>query len=274
VVTQVPLQLKEQVVDIVGTGGDKAHTFNISTTCAFVVAGAGGRVAKHGNRSVSSRSGSADVLEAAGIALNLTPMQIATCIEEIGVGFMFAPAHHQATSQVAALRKELGIRTLFNLIGPLTNPAAVIHQLVGVFAAKWTHPVAEVLQRLGSHHALVVHSDDGLDEISINAATSIVELQHNRINAYQLTPEQFGIKRTPLDALRVTSKEESLALMMKVLQNEPGAARDIVILNAGAAIYAADLAASIAEGIEKAEETIANGAAYQKFKALREFTGS
>lgn len=257
------------LIDIVGTGGDHTHTFNISTCSAFVVAAAGGQVAKHGNRSVSSHSGSADVLESAGINLTLTPQQIAECVEKVGVGFMYAPHHHTAWKHSSPQRKELGIRTFFNLIGPLINPANVKRQLVGVFDRNWTLPVAQVLQQLGSEQALVVNAEDGLDEISINAPTHIAELKNGSVMIYVITPEQFGFSRAPLDNLKVDSAEESLILINQALQNIAGPARDIVVLNAGAAIYVAGLAEDLATGINKAREVLASGAAYERFTALK-----
>lgn len=256
------------VVDIVGTGGDQANTFNISTASAFVVAAAGGCVAKHGNRSVSSHSGSADVLEAAGINLTLTPRQIADCAHQIGIGFMFAPLHHVAMKHVLQARKELGVRTFFNLIGPLTNPANAPYQLVGVFAKKWVEPIAEILQQLGSKHAMVVHAEDGLDEISINAPTFVAELKQGKITTYTLCPEQFGFNRVSLETIKVINVTESLHILQQVMQNNASPARDIVVLNSGAAIYVAGLAKDLAEGIAKAKHVISNGEAYAKFQAL------
>ncbi len=258
----------EHLIDTCGTGGDGANTFNISTTCAFVVAAAGGQVAKHGNRSVSSRCGSADVLEAAGVNLDLSAAQVSQCVREIGIGFLFAPKHHGAMKHTIAVRKELGVRTLFNLLGPLVNPAGAPNQLIGVFAKQWLEPLAQVFKQLGSRHVLVVNADDGLDEISIASATSIAELKEGEISTYTLSPEQFGFKRAPLSELAVTDTKSSLDIISAVLTNQPGAATDIVLLNAGAAIYAADLAPNLAEGIAKAREVIANGAARAKFDAL------
>ena len=256
------------LVDIVGTGGDGSHTFNISTTAAFVVAAAGGRVAKHNNRSVSSRSGSADVLEAAGVHINLSPQQVARCINEVGIGFMFAPAHHGATRHAAAPRRELGVRTLFNLLGPLTNPASVPNQLIGVFSDRWVEPVAEVMQKLGSRHVLVVHSQDGLDEISLGAATRMAELRDGRVQVREMTPEQFGFARADLDGIKVQNPEDSLKVMRAVLDDAPGPARDTVLLNAGAAIYVAGLAADHAAGIARAREALKRGAAHAKLDQL------
>lgn len=259
----------EHIIDTCGTGGDGANTFNISTTCAFVVAAAGGQVAKHGNRSVSSRSGSADVLEAAGINLELTPEQVAQCVAEIGVGFLFAPRHHSAMKHTIGPRKELGVRTLFNLLGPLSNPAAAANQLIGVFSRDWTLPLAEVLQELGSQHVLVVNADDGLDEISIAAATTVAELKDGKVTTYQITPEQFGLQRSSLTDLAVTDVNSSLVLMQGVLQGKnTGAAKDIVLLNAGAAIYAAGIEESLSNGIQRAQLEIDAGRAWDKLQAL------
>lgn len=264
----VDLHGLEQTVDIVGTGGDASGTFNVSTTSIFVAAAAGCCVAKHGNRSVSSKSGAADVLEAAGLRLDLTPEQVAHCVREVGVGFMFAPAHHGAMKYAVGPRRELGIRSVFNVLGPLTNPAGVRHQVLGVFAESLLEPLAEVLQRLGSRHVLVVHARDGLDEISIAERTDIAELKEGVITRYSVAPEDFGLARTPLDAIRVEDPAESLSLLNAVLDNQPGPARDIVVLNAGAAIYAADVVASFAEGVSMADDVIANGAARERFDAL------
>ena len=258
----------EHVVDIVGTGGDASNTFNISTTCTFVVAAAGGTVAKHGNRSVSSKSGSADVLEAAGVKLDLTPEQVARCINEVGVGFMFAPMHHSAMKHAIGPRKEMGVRTIFNVLGPLTNPAGAPNQLLGVFSADLVQPLAEVLHKLGSNHVLVVHGDDGMDEISIGAPTQVAELKNGEVSTYQITPQQFGLPQADVKTLVVDGAEQSLAMMKGVLQCQPGPARDIVALNAGAAIYAADLADSLEAGIARAQEVIDSGAAMAKLDAL------
>lgn len=258
----------EHVIDTCGTGGDGANTFNISTTCAFVVAAAGGKVAKHGNRSVSSACGSADVLEAAGVNLNLTPAQVADCVNNIGVGFLFAPKHHGAMKHTIEVRKQLGVRTLFNLLGPLANPAGAANQLLGVFGKEWVLPLAQVLKQLGSRHVLVVNAADGLDEISIGSATAIAELKNGQIDCYEICPEQFGLQRADLAQLAVDNAASSLTIVESVLNNHAGAARDIVALNAGAAIYAADLTDTLAAGIAKAREVIANGAARAKFDAL------
>jgi len=256
------------LVDIVGTGGDGSSTFNISTASTFVVAAAGGRVAKHGNRAVSSKSGSADLLEAAGVKLDLQPEQVRKCINEVGVGFMFAPMHHSAMKHAIGPRKEMGVRTLFNLLGPLTNPAGAPHQVLGVFSKEWVQPVAEVLKQLGSKHVLVVHSQDGMDEISIAAPTDVAELKDGAIRCYQIVPEDFGFARGDIAPLKVADARESLAIIQRVLAGEPGPARDIVVLNAGAAIYAADLVDSLAAGIAKAATVIDSGAAREKLAAL------
>lgn len=268
--TKVNIQ-GEHIIDTCGTGGDGANTFNISTTCAFVVAAAGGTVAKHGNRSVSSRSGSADVLEAAGVDLTLSADQVAQAVNTIGVGFLFAQKHHGAMKHVAAPRKEMGVRTLFNLLGPLANPAGAANQLIGVFDQHWLKPLAHVLKDLGSEHVLLVNAHDGLDEISIASDTSVAELHRGEITTYTLSPEQFGLQRADLAALAVDDVEHSLAVVNSVLDNQPGAARDIVVLNAGAAIYAAGLVDSLTLGISKAQQVIASGAAKEKLQALINF---
>jgi len=264
----------QNVVDIVGTGGDAINTFNVSTACTFVVAAAGGTVAKHGNRSVSSKSGSADLLEAAGVNLDLTAEQVAQCINDIGVGFMFAPKHHSAMKHAIGPRKEMGVRTIFNVLGPLTNPAGAPNQLLGVFSSDLVVPLAEVLQKLGSNHVLVVHAEDGMDEISVGAATRVAELRDGQISTYTITPEQFGVERADIKQLVVSSAEESLAIINGVLENQPGAARDIVMLNAGAAIYAAGLADTLDAGIRKADTVIATGKAKEKLDALVKLSNS
>ena len=258
----------QHVIDTCGTGGDGANTFNISTTCAFVVAAAGGQVAKHGNRSVSSSCGSADLLEAAGVNLDLSVEKVTQCVNELGVGFLFAPKHHGAMKHTIKVRKEMGVRTLFNLLGPLSNPAGAPNQLIGVFAKEWVEPIAQVLKKLGSHHVLVVHADDGLDEISIASDTTIAELKEGEIFTYTISPEQFGFKRISLTELAVVDAESSLVMVNSVLANKSGPARDIVLLNAGAAIYAANITESLAAGIKKAAQVIASGAARSKFDAL------
>ncbi|MCW8828494.1 MAG: anthranilate phosphoribosyltransferase, partial [Gammaproteobacteria bacterium] len=251
----------DHVVDIVGTGGDGSNTFNISTASTFVVAAAGGTVAKHGNRSVSSKSGAADLLEAAGVKLELNPEQVAQCIEQVGVGFMFAPMHHSAMKYAIGPRKEMGVRTIFNILGPLTNPAGAPNQLLGVFSEALVEPLAEVLQKLGSNHVLVVHSEDGMDEISIGAPTHMAELKNGSIDTYTVQPEDFGLQRTDISALAVDDAAQSLEVVKSVLVGDAGPARDIVLLNAGAAIYAADLADSLAAGVKRAAEVIDSGEA-------------
>lgn len=258
----------KHMIDTCGTGGDSANTFNISTTCAFVVAAAGGQVVKHGNRSVSSSSGSADVLEAAGVKLDLSAEQLAQCVNNIGIGFLFAPQHHSAMKYATGPRKEMGVRTLFNLIGPLSNPAGTVNQLIGVFASEWIEPLAQVLKNLGSKHVLVVNGEDGLDEISITSASNIAELKDGVVSTYQISPEQFGLQRSSLASLVVDGVETSLAMVKAVLNNQPSSGRDIVVLNAGAAIYAANLVNNLKAGIEKAEQVITSGAALEKFNAL------
>ena len=256
------------LVDTCGTGGDGASTFNISTASAIVAAAAGARVAKHGNRSVSSSSGSADVLEAAGVKLDLAPAQVAACIDQVGVGFMFAPQHHSAMRHAVGPRKEMRVRTLFNLLGPLTNPAGAPNQVLGVFSPDWLEPLAEVLRQLGSEHVLVVHAEDGLDEISIAAATRVAELRDGEISVYTITPEEFGLQRADLSVIAVDNAEQSLAMIRSVFEDQPGPARDIVRLNAGAAIYAAGLTASLADGVALAAEVIASGKAAHTYQAL------
>jgi anthranilate phosphoribosyltransferase len=264
----------EHLVDTCGTGGDASGSFNISTASAFVVAAAGGRVAKHGNRSVSSKSGSADVLEAAGINLDLTPEQVARCIDEVGVGFLFAPRHHGAMKHAIGPRREMGVRTLFNVLGPLTNPAGAPNQVLGVFSNRWLEPMAEVLGRLGSRHVMVVHAEDGLDEISIGAPTRVAELRDGQVKVYLVSPEDFGLERADLSELRVEDATQSLAMIRGVLEGRPGPARDIVLLNAGAAIYVAGLAESLADGLVKARKTIDSGAAAEKLEQLVAFSNS
>tara|TARA_R110000782_G_scaffold45916_2_gene101788 strand:- start:5146 stop:6168 length:1023 start_codon:yes stop_codon:yes gene_type:complete len=259
---------KENLVDTCGTGGDGANTFNISTTSAFVVAASGAKVAKHGNRSVSSKSGSADVLEAAGVNLELNAEQVVSCIENVGIGFMFAPMHHSAMKHAIGPRRELGIRTLFNVLGPLTNPAGAPNQVIGVFSNDWLEPLTKALKQLGSKHILVVHAQDGMDEISIAAKTNVAELKDGKINLYEITPEDFGIKIQGIEKLAVQDVDESLVMMRSVLNNTNGAAKDIVCLNAGAAIYAAGITNSIQDGVAKAIQTIESGVAKQKLDQL------
>jgi anthranilate phosphoribosyltransferase len=263
---------KHHLVDTCGTGGDGANTFNISTTSAFVVAAAGGRVAKHGNRSISSRSGSADVLEAAGVKIDLSPEQVAQCIETVGLGFMFAPLHHGAMKHAIGPRREIGVRSIFNLLGPLTNPAGAPNQVLGVYSSAWVRPLAEVLRNLGSEHVLVIHAEDNLDEISLSAPTQVAELHKGEVRLYTLTPEDLGFKRADSAAIAVQSVEQSLEMMHAVLANQPGAALDIVLLNAGAAIYAAGLADDLKSAIERGRTAIASGQAQEKLRSLIEFT--
>ncbi len=262
------------MVDTCGTGGDGASTFNISTASALVAAAAGARVAKHGNRSVSSSSGSADVLEAAGVKLDLEAQQVAACIDQVGVGFLFAPQHHSAMKHAIGPRREMRIRTLFNLLGPLTNPAGAPNQVLGVFGAVWVEPLARVLQRLGSEHVLVVHAEDGLDEISIAAPTRVAELKDGGITVYTVSPEDFGLHRADMSTLTVENAEQSLAVINSVFENQAGPALDIVKLNAGAAIYAAGLTSSLDEGVGLAAEVISDGRAKQTFEALVRFSSS
>ncbi len=260
------------VVDIVGTGGDAAGTFNVSTASSVVAAAAGARVAKHGNRAVSGRSGAADVLEAAGVKLDLPKERLEACIEQVGVGFLFAPQHHSAMRHAIGPRREMAVRTIFNVLGPLTNPAEAPNQVVGVFSAQLVEPIAQVLKDLGSHHTMVVHADDGLDEISIGAPTRVAELRDGEIHTYSIEPEQFGIARTDLAAVKISSSAESLAMIRQALSGAPGPARDMVVLNSGAAIYVAGLADSLGEGIKRAATVIDSGGAMAKLDALIAFT--
>jgi anthranilate phosphoribosyltransferase len=259
---------RSHLVDIVGTGGDGAHTFNISTCAMFVAAAAGAKVSKHGGRSVSSKSGSADAVEALGIHLDLQPAQIADCIAQTGIGFMFAPNHHPAMKNVAPVRRELGVRTLFNILGPLTNPAGAPNILLGVFHPDLVGILVRALQSLGAEHALVVYGKDGLDEISLGAATLVGELKDGVIREYEIHPEDFGFQMVGTRALQVENPEASRAMLLGVLDGQTGPARDIVLLNAGAALYAADVAASIADGIERARQAIDSGAAKAKLGQL------
>ncbi|MGC1174044.1 anthranilate phosphoribosyltransferase [Polaromonas sp.] len=266
--TKVHVADKTHLVDIVGTGGDGSHTFNISTCSMFVAAAAGAKVSKHGGRSVSSKSGSADVLEALGININLQPDAIAKCIEEVGVGFMFAPNHHPAMKNVAPVRRELGVRTIFNILGPLTNPASAPNILMGVFHPDLVGIQVRALQRLGAEHALVVYGKDGMDEVSLGAATVVGELKNGEITEYEIHPEDFGVAMASNRALRVETPEQSMKMLRGVLDKEPGAARDIVVLNAGAALYAANVADSLKAGIELARKAIDSGAAKGKLEQL------
>lgn len=270
--TKVDIADKTHLVDTCGTGGDSAHTFNISTASAFVAAAAGARVAKHGGRSVSSKSGSADVLEALGVNLNQTPAQVAQSIREIGVGFMFAPNYHAAMKHAAPVRRELGIKTLFNILGPLTNPANAKRQVLGVFADELVEPLAQVLQRLGSEHVLIVHGKDGLDEITIAGETRIGEMKNNQITVFSVRPEDFNLKTASLDTIRVKDNEQARRMLLSVLENAVGPARDIVLMNAGAAIYTAGITGSLESGITAALRAIESGAALKKLHDLVEFT--
>ncbi len=265
---------KTHLVDTCGTGGDASGTFNISTASAFVAAAAGARVAKHGNRSVSSKSGSADVLEAAGVRLNLTPAQVGRCLDEIGIGFMFAPAHHSAMKHAIGPRREIGARTIFNILGPLTNPAGAPNQVLGVFQRALLEPLAQVLQTLGSRHVLVVHARDGLDEMSIATETDIAELRDGQVRVYSVAPEDFGLQRTSLDSIKAADAATSLQILRAVLEDRPGPARDIVCMNAGAAIYAAGVAASLQAGVAAADKAISSGEAHRKLDQLIVLTQS
>jgi anthranilate phosphoribosyltransferase len=262
--TKVHVPDPTHLVDIVGTGGDGAHTFNISTCAMFVAAAAGAKTAKHGGRSVSSKSGSADVVEALGGNIHLSPEQIARSIEEVGIGFMFAPNHHPAMKNVAPVRKELGVRTIFNILGPLTNPASAPNILMGVFHSDLVGIQVRALQRLGAEHAVVVYGRDGMDEISLGAATLVGELKNGQITEYEIHPEDFGLTMASNRALRVETPEQSMAMLRGVLDNEASAARDIVMINAGAALYAANVASSIADGLARARVAIESGAAKAK----------
>lgn len=271
--TKVPVVNRQYLVDTCGTGGDGISTFNVSTTSAFVAAAAGARVAKHGGRSVSSTCGSADVLEKLGVNINLTPEQVALCVDNTGIGFMFAPNFHGAMKYAAPVRKELGVRTMFNVLGPLTNPAGAENQVLGVFHPDLVGIMARVLQRLGSRHVLVVHGMDGMDELSINATSCIAELKDGEISEYTISPEQFGLPRASNDLLRVANAEEACTMLTGVLDNKAGAPRDIVQLNAGAAIYVAGLSNTLADGIARAAEVISDGSAKAKLEALIDFSG-
>ncbi len=259
--TKVEVADRTHLVDIVGTGGDGSHTFNISTCSMFVAAAGGARVSKHGNRGVSSKSGSADVLEAMGVPLTLSPQAVARSIEETGIGFMFAPNHHPAMKNVAPVRRELGVRTIFNILGPLTNPADAPHILMGVFHPDLVGIQVRALQRLGAEHAVVVYGRDGMDEVSLGAATMVGEFKDGAIREYEIHPEDFGLTMASNRTFKVETPAQSLALVRSVLDNEPGPARDIVLLNAGVALYAADVASTMAEGIERAREAVASGKA-------------
>jgi anthranilate phosphoribosyltransferase len=266
--TKVHVADKKHLVDIVGTGGDGSHTFNISTCSMFVAAAAGAKISKHGGRSVSSKSGSADVLESLGVNINLKPEQIAHCIEEVGIGFMFAPNHHTAMKHVAPIRKELGVRTIFNILGPLTNPASAPNILMGVFHPDLVGIQVRALQRLGAEHALVVYGRDGMDEVSLGAATLVGELKNGEISEYEVHPEDFGLMMSSNRALRVETPEQSKSMMMAVLDNHASPARDIVALNAGAALYAAGVADSIRSGLTLAMQALADGSAKGKLSSF------
>lgn len=267
---EVPLDV--HLVDTCGTGGDGTHTFNISTASAIVAASAGAKIAKHGGRSVSSTCGSADVLEHLGVNVNLVPSEVAQSIREVGLGFMFAPSHHSAMKFAAPVRRELGVRTIFNLLGPMTNPANAGNQVIGVYGADLVRKFAESLKLLGSRHVVVVHGMDGLDEISISEETLVAELKEGEIAEYRVKPEDFGLKRSPIESIRAGGIEEAGRLLLDALENRSGPARDVVMLNAGASIHVAGLAGSISEGVEKAGEAISSGAARAKLDELAAFT--
>ena len=266
--TKVQVTDTKHMVDIVGTGGDGSHTFNISTCSMFVVAAAGAKVSKHGGRSVSSKSGSADVLESLGVQINLPPDQIAACLKEVGIGFMFAPNHHPAMKNVAPVRKELGVRTIFNILGPLTNPAGAPNILMGVFHPDLVGIQVRALERLGAEHALVVYGQDGLDEVSLGAATLVGELKNGKITEYEIHPEDFGFAMSSNRALRVETPEQSRAMLQGVLDNQEGPARDIVVFNSAVALYAANVVESIEAGLAPARAALANGAAKAKLQQL------
>jgi len=272
--TKVDASGVDHLVDTCGTGGDKAQTFNISTTAAFVAAAAGAHVAKHGGRSVSSQSGSADVLEGLGVNLALTPEQVGLCIREVGVGFMFAPNHHPAMKHAAPVRKELGMRTILNILGPLTNPAGAPNQVMGVFHADLVGIQARVLKMLGSKHVITVHGHDGLDEITITGPTFLAELKHDFITEYSIEPKQFGIDTAPIESLQVKGADESRARLEAVLANEKGPSRDVVIMNAAAALYVCGISGSLWDGVAAARDAIESGAARKKLNHLVKFTRS
>ncbi len=272
--TRVEVAQDEHLIDTCGTGGDGIQTFNVSTVSAIVAAAAGARVAKHGGRSVSSSCGSADVLEALGVNVNLSPQQVATCVDSIGIGFMFAPNHHSAMKHAAPVRRELGVRTLFNLLGPLTNPAGARNQVMGVFDRALTGKLARVLQQLGSRHVLVVHGADGMDEISFSGDTYVAELQDGLVREYVINPQQFGMSLHQTGSIRVQNAEQSKAMILAVLDGESGPARDIVLLNAGAAIYVAGQAANLPAGVIRAAQVIADGSARGKLQQLIALTAA
>jgi anthranilate phosphoribosyltransferase len=269
--TKVAIQASPHLIDTCGTGGDGIQTFNVSTVSALVAAAAGAKVAKHGGRSVSSSCGSADVLEALGVNVNLTPAQVANAVEEIGIGFMFAPNHHSAMKHAAPVRRELGVRTLFNLLGPLTNPANAKRQIMGVFSPALTAKLAQVLQQLGSEHVLVVCGADGMDEISFTGDSHVAELKNGQVSEYTINPAQFGLPVHQLASIQIDNAEQSKAMILAVLNGELGAARDIVLLNAGAAIYVAGLADNLTAGIERAAQVIDQGLALTKLNALQQY---
>ena len=264
----------DKIVDSVGTGGDSAGLFNISTASALVSSAAGATVAKHGNRAATGNSGSADVLEAAGVNITISPDQVGQCIDQCGIGFMFAPVHHSAMRFAIGPRKEIGIRTIFNLLGPLTNPANARYQLVGVFSQNWVRPMAEVYAELGSIHTLVVSSDDGLDEISIAADTKVAEFRNGSFTEYEISPEQFGVQRSSLDAITVSDSKQSLTLIQQALGGQTGPASDMIALNSGATIYAADLASSIQDGVDQARVILSSGAGLDKLTQLIRISNS
>lgn len=264
----------DNAIDIVGTGGDSTSTFNVSTCSSLVAAAAGAKVAKHGNRSVSSKSGAADLLEEAGVNINLTPEQVGECVSRIGLGFMFAPRHHSAMKHAIGPRREMAVRTVFNLLGPLTNPAGARNQLLGVYAKEWVRPIAEVLRKLGSDHVIVVHGHDGMDEISISGPTHVAHLRDGEISEYVVEPKQFGLTTSELSEIKVDGAAQSMAKIESVLANEASAARDIVVLNSGAALCVAGIADSIADGVKLADEAISSGAAKTKLAELIELSQS
>jgi anthranilate phosphoribosyltransferase len=265
---------ESHLVDTCGTGGDASGSFNISTASVFVTAAAGAHVAKHGNRSVSSKSGSADVLEAAGVNLELTPEQVAECIHNVGAGFLFAVKHHGAMKHAIGPRREMGVRTIFNVLGPLTNPAGAQNQVIGVFSKEWVEPLAQVLKRLGSRHVMIVHAQDGMDEISIASETHVAELKDGQVTTYVIKPEDFAMQRADLSSIKAADADASLAMIKSVFNNEAGPARDIICLNAGAAIYVSGLTTSLAEGVEKARQVIADGSAQKKLDALVHYSNN
>ncbi|HED33032.1 MAG TPA: anthranilate phosphoribosyltransferase [Gammaproteobacteria bacterium] len=264
----------EYLVDTCGTGGDASGSFNISTASVFVAAAAGAHVAKHGNRSVSSKSGSADVLETAGVNLDINAEQVADCIKQVGAGFLFAVKHHGAMKHAIGPRKEMAVRTIFNVLGPLTNPAGAPNQVIGVFSRDWLEPLAQVLKQLGSRHVMVVHAEDGMDEISIASRTFVAELKNGEITTYTIEPGDFGMSQSSLSEIKAADSADSLKIIKSVFDNQPGPAKDIVCLNAGAAIYVSGLVGSLAEGVEKAQAAIADGRAKGKFEALIEYSNA